>query len=83
MFGRQVGDESYLRVKVIQSLDGSLDVATVDAILDLLSRNDGGAILVRLEICFFGKVRRSVRIPFHSKVIQNQGVDVTARLVSV
>lgn len=55
----------------------------MDAILDLLSRNDGGAILVRLEICFFGKVCRSVRIPFHSKVIQNQGVDVTARLVSV
>lgn len=55
----------------------------MDAVLDLLSRHDGGAILVRLEICFFGKVGRSVRIPFHSQVIQDQGVDVTARLVSV
>lgn len=42
---------AYLRVKLIQRLDGSLNVTTVYGSLDLLPRLDSHQVLLWLNVC--------------------------------
>lgn len=49
----------------------------MDTMLDLLSGFHGSSILLGLQICFLGEIRRGLRIAFHSQVIEYQGIDIT------
>jgi acyl-CoA thioesterase FadM len=49
----------------------------MDAVLDFLPRDNVLCVLVRFEIGFLRKVCCRIRIPFHSKIVQYQSVDIT------
>lgn len=62
---------TYLWIVVIERLNGSLNLAAVDEILDVLSSADRLCFLLRWQVGFFGEVCSRVGIALHSKVVEN------------
>lgn len=67
---------AYLWIQIIQRRYGCLDIPSVDGMLDLLPRLDGGVFLLRLQIRFFRKIRSRFRISLHVQVVQNESIDI-------
>lgn len=73
---------TYLRIKFVKSLDGSLDIPAMDAVLNLLPGADGGGILLWLQVCLFREPCSCIRVAFHGQIIQNQGINI-AKILSI
>lgn len=68
---------AYLGVMFIQFLDGNLDIAAVNRVLNLLSDLDLVAILLGWQVGFLRELGGGVGIALHSQVVQDQSVDIT------
>jgi hypothetical protein len=83
--GREEGmksKEAYLWIKLVETNDGSLDIAIVDVVLYLPALYHLRVLLLLLQVGLLGELFGCLGISFHHKIVKDQGVDVTIRYVS-
>lgn len=78
--GKTEERSAYLGIKIVQCLDGSLNVTAVYGSLNLLPRLDGHQILLWLHVCLLREPRGGIRIALHSEVIEYQSIDFAINL---
>lgn len=60
---------TYLRIKIIQRLDGMFYPSRVDSMLNISPRSYRVVFLLRLEVGLFGEVGSSLWVALHRKVV--------------
>lgn len=77
-----VKDATYLRINIIDLVDGSIDITLVNRMPDLNSSLNR-LILHDSQACFFREFHRCVRVPMTDKVIHNQEINVSTKPISI
>lgn len=81
IFARDVGigdkkQDAYLGIKIVQRLNGVLDVSTVNGLLNTLTGHDLLIVLLRLKVGLLGEVGSGLWVTLHGKVVKDEGIDV-------
>jgi hypothetical protein len=77
--GCKTKGRTYLRVQVIDLVDSSIDITSVDSLSDLDTVLDRLLINRKLHICFLRKLFSSARVAFTDEIVHNDKINVPER----